>query len=79
MTLLSFSLSLFLQQPFNGLEIFDPNKWMFGESHIPADAFKLPTQCVVEEKLGCINGTLPGATAPAADGKRFQGMFKALE
>jgi dethiobiotin synthetase len=52
---------------------------MFGESHIPADAFKLPTQCVVEEKLGCINGTLPGATALAANGKRFQGMFKALE
>lgn len=54
-----------LWQPFNGLEVFDPAKWQVGAGVIPPGAFKLPTQCALEAKLGCINGEGPTAAAAA--------------
>lgn len=45
-------------QPFNGLEIFDPSQWSIGADAVESDAFKLPLQCSLEAKLGCINGQL---------------------
>jgi hypothetical protein len=45
-----------LYQPFNGLEVFDPYKYSTTNA-LPSSDFELPKQCVLEEKLGCINGT----------------------
>ena len=47
-----------LYQPFNGLEVFTPSKYNTTLTQLPAAYFKLPEACVLEEKLGCINGTV---------------------
>lgn len=46
-----------MYQPFNGLEVFDPVKYKVSDS-LPEELFKLPIQCEIEAKLGCINGTV---------------------
>ena len=47
-----------LYQPYNGLEVFDPTKYNTTMISLPVATFTLPEQCLIEQKLGCINGTL---------------------
>jgi hypothetical protein len=46
-----------LYQPFNGLEVFTPSSYQT-MSKLNSSYFKLPEVCVLQQKLGCINGTV---------------------
>jgi len=46
-----------MYQPFNGLEVFDPDSYVTGPDAVSSDTFDLPLQCKIDEKVGCINGT----------------------
>ena len=45
-----------MYQPFNGLEVFDPNRYETLQQQDDDKMFELPLQCKLDEKLGCING-----------------------
>ena len=54
-----------MYQPFNGLEVFHPEKYSNTTTQLDPATFKLPTVCALEQKLGCINGEgpTPGAVS----------------
>ena len=56
-------------QPYNGLEVFDPEKWKLGVQYLPTDVFVLPEACELETKF-CINGTSPAAAQNMAHALR---------
>lgn len=64
-------------QPFNGLEVFDPMQYHNTSSGpLSPSTFVLPAQCVLEAKLGCINGTSAqlGVDGDAALVRAFGGV-----
>lgn len=54
-----------MYQPFNGLEVFDPNRYESLQYGDDGSIFELPVQCKLDEKLGCINGTSNPTTLSA--------------